>query len=165
MDASTTSVMMGQMGLGLTLGLATIGSALGIGTASRAAAGAWAKEAKAGRSLSFTYIILIGMPLSQTIYAFVLMFIALQPQIVGSDAAVLMESLQNHGFTYFGIGVAAGFVEMFSAWMKGRIGAASIRSISEGEGKGLVNSIIAMGICESVGLFGLVFMLLVVPSL
>ena len=165
MDGSSTSVIMGQIGLGLTLGLATIGSALGISTVSRSAAGAWAKEAKARKSLSFVYIILMGIPLSETIYAFVLMFIALQPEIVGGDAAVLTESIKNHGFTFFGIGIAAGLVWLFSGWMKGRAGAAGVRFISENEGKGLVNSIIAMGICETVGLFGFVFLLLVAPSI
>ena len=53
---------LGQLGFGLTLGLATVGSALGIGAAGRAAAGAWAKEAKAGKPLNFSYIILTGMP-------------------------------------------------------------------------------------------------------
>jgi hypothetical protein len=37
-----------------------LGSAVGIGMAGQAAAGAWAKEAKAGKNLSFTYIILVG---------------------------------------------------------------------------------------------------------
>ncbi|MFC1926017.1 hypothetical protein ACFLW2_04915, partial [Chloroflexota bacterium] len=133
-DASSTSVMMGQMGLGLALGLAAIGSALGIGAAGKAAAGAWAKESKAGKPLNFAYIILTGMPLSQTIYAFVLMFITLQPEIVGSDATVLSESLKNHGGTFFGIGIAAGLAELFSAWMQGKIGAAGVHTISEGEG-------------------------------
>ena len=165
MDGSSTSVIMGQMALGLALGLATIGSALGVSTVSRAAAGAWAKEAKARKSLSFVYIILMGIPLSETIYAFVLMLIALQPEVIGSDAAVLTESIKNHGLTLFGIGIAAGLVWLFSSWMKGRAGAAGVRFISENEGKGLVNSIIAMGICESVSLFALVFMLLVVPSI
>ena len=105
------------------------------------------------------------MPLSQTIYAFVLMFITLQPQIVGGDAAVLTETLKTHGGTLFGIGIAAGLAELFSAWMQGKIGAAGATAISEGEGKGLVNIIIAMGICETVGLFGFVFLLLVAPSI
>lgn len=163
-DASSTSVMLGQMGLGLALGLGAIGSALGIGAAGRAAAGAWAKEAKAGKPLNFAYIILTGMPLSQTIYAFVLMFITLEPEIVGDDVTVLTETIKNHGGTFFGIGIAAGLAELFSAWMQGRIGASAIRALSEGEGKGLVNMIIAMGICETVGLFGFVFLLLVAPS-
>ncbi|MFC1923757.1 V-type ATP synthase subunit K [Chloroflexota bacterium] len=164
-DASSLNVILGQAGMGLCLGLAAIGSALGIGTAGKAAAGAWAKEAKAGKTLNFAYIILTGMPLSQTIYAFVLMFITLQPEIVGSDAAVLTETLKTHGGTLFGIGVAAGLAELFSAWMQGKIGAAGANAISEGEGKGLVNIIIAMGICETVGLFGFVFLLLVAPSI
>ncbi len=164
MDASATSVMLGQAGMGIALGLAAIGSALGIGAVGKAAAGAWAKEAKAGKPLSFTYIILTGMPLSQTIYAFVLMFISLQPAIVGDDPLMLTDVLQVHGGTFLGIGIGVGLAELFSAWMQGRIGEAGCRALSEGEGKGLVNIIIAMGICETVGLFGFVFLLLVAPS-
>ena len=154
-----TAVFLGQMGLGLALGLAAIGSSLGIGAAGRAAAGAWAKEAKAGKPLNFSYIILTGMPLSQTIYAFVLMFVGLKAGIIG-EAAVTA----THGGTLFGIGLAAGLCELFSAWMQGKIGASACRAISEGEGKGLVNMIIALGIVETVGLFGFVFLLLMVPK-
>jgi F0F1-type ATP synthase membrane subunit c/vacuolar-type H+-ATPase subunit K len=63
----------GQMGSVLALGMAALGSAIGIGLAGQAAAGAWAKEARAGRNLSFTYIILVGMPISQTLYAMIVM--------------------------------------------------------------------------------------------
>ena len=45
---------LGQLGLGLTLGLGATGSALGIGVAGRAAAGAWAKEAREGNPLNLT---------------------------------------------------------------------------------------------------------------
>ena len=50
---------LGQLGMGLALGLAAVGSAMGIGAAGRAAAGAWSKEAKAGKPLDFKYIILV----------------------------------------------------------------------------------------------------------
>ncbi len=148
---------LGQLGLGLALGLAAIGSALGIGAAGRAAAGAWAKEAKAGKSLNFSYIILVGMPLSQTIYAFIIMLVGLKarvydPQMLAANAGAL-----------FGIGLACGLGELFSAWMQGLIGAAACRCMSEGEGKGLAFLIIAMGIVETVGLFSFVFLLLVMP--
>ena len=161
MDAG---VFLGQTGLGLALGLAAIGSALGIGAAGRAAAGAWAKEAKAGKPLNFAYIILTGMPLSQTIYAFVLMFVGLKAGMIGDNAEAVTSVLAIHGGTFFGIGLAAGLCELFSAWMQGKIGAAACRAMSEGEGKGLVNMIIAMGIVETVGLFGFVFLLLMIPS-
>jgi len=148
----------GQLGLALPLGMGALGSALGIGAAGRAAAGAWAKEAKAGKPLNFSYIILTGMPLSQTIYGFILMLVGLsglvyQPDLLAKNAGALLT-----------IGLAGGLAELFSAWMQGLIGAAGCRALSEGEGKGLVFIIIAMGIVETVGLFGFVFLLLVLPS-
>jgi len=148
----------GQLGLALSLGLGAVGSALGIGAAARAAAGAWAKEAKAGKRLNFSYIILTGMPLSQTIYGFILMLVGLSgpvnnPAILAKNAGALLS-----------IGIAGGLAELFSAWVQGLIGAAGCRALSEGEGKGLVFIIIAMGIVETVGLFGFVFLLLVMPK-
>ena len=148
---------LGQLGLALALGLAALGSSLGIGAAGRAAAGAWAKEAKAGKPLNFSYIILTGMPLSQTIYAFILMFVGLKARVYDADI------LAANAGALLSIGIAGGLAELFSAWMQGLIGAAACRAISEGEGKGLVFMIIAMGIVETVGLFGFVFLLLVMP--
>ena len=149
---------LGQLGLALPLGMGALGSALGIGAAGRAAAGAWAKEAKAGKALNFSYIILTGMPLSQTIYGFILMLVGLselvyKPEVLAANAGALLT-----------IGLAGGLAELFSAWMQGVIGAAGCRALSEGEGKGLVFIIIAMGIVETVGLFGFVFLLLVLPG-
>jgi V/A-type H+/Na+-transporting ATPase subunit K len=147
----------GQFALALALGLATIGSALGIGAAGQAAAGAWAREARAGEPLRFTYIILLGMPLSQTIYGFILMLIGLServydPALVAANAGALLS-----------VGLAGGLAQLFSAWMQGRIGAAAIRALSEGGGQGIAFMIIAMGIAETIGLFGFVFLLMVLP--
>ena len=149
------TLFLGQAGWVLMLGLAAIGSSLGIGAAGRAAAGAWAKEAKAGKPLSFTYIVLTGMPLSQTLYAFLLLFL-LQEKVVGTESAVVSQ----YAGVIFGIGLGCGLLELFSAWLQGMIGAAACRALSEGEGKGFVNMIIAMGIVESVGLLGMIFLLL-----
>jgi len=149
----------GQMSMGLVLIGATMGSALGIGAAAQAAAGAWAKEAKAGKPLNFAYIILTGMPLSQTIYGFILMLVGLSPLVTGENAITSV-----HPGTLLGIGIAGAIAELASAWIQGIIGAAGCRSISEGEGKGLVFIIICMGIVETVGLFGFVFLLLVLPK-
>lgn len=141
----------------LCLGLAALGSSLGIGFAGQAAAGAWAKEARAGRNLSFTYIILVGMPISQTLYAMIVMNnmrgVFANAEVTVADAGLL-----------FGVGIATGIAEMLSAWMQGLIGAAGIRALSEGEGKGLAFIIIAMGIVETVGIFGMVFLLGMIPA-
>jgi len=149
----------GQMSMGLVLIGATLGSALGIGAAAQAAAGAWAKEAKAGKPLNFSYIILTGMPLSQTIYGFILMLVGLSPLVTGDNPLTSV-----HPGTLLGIGIAGAIAELASAWIQGIIGAAGCRSISEGEGKGLVFIIISLGIVETVGLFGFVFLLLVLPK-
>lgn len=154
----TTVELLGQMSMGLVLAGATTGSALGIGAVGRAAAGAWAKEARAGKTLNFSYIILVGMPLSQTIYGFILMLVGLAPLVTGSSPMTGV-----HAGTLLGIGIAGGAAECFSAWAQGLIGAGACRALSEGEGKGLVFMIIAMGIVETVGLFGFVFLLLVLP--
>jgi V/A-type H+-transporting ATPase subunit K len=148
---------LGEMGGVLALGMGALGSALGIGAAGQAAAGAWAREARAGRNLSFSYIILVGMPISQTLYAMIVMNnmrgVLSSPGATVSDAGLLL-----------GIGIATGLGELFSAWMQGLIGAAGIRALSDAEGKGLAFIIIAMGIVETVGIFTMVFMLGMMPS-
>jgi len=149
-------LFLGQLGLTLALGLGALGSALGIGAAGRAAAGAWAKEAKAGKRLSFAYVILTGMPLTQTLYGFALM-LALRGKVYDP------EILANNAGALLTIGIAGGLAELFSAWMQGLIGAAGCRALAESEGKGLAFIIFAMGIAESVGLFGFAFLLLAMP--
>jgi len=149
---------LGQMGFALPLGLGAIGSALGIGAAGSAAAGAWSKEAKEGKPMNFKYIILAGMPLSQTIYGFVLMVALLSDKVY--DAAFMAD---NAG-AIFSIGLACGLGELFSAWMQGVIGAAGVRAMSEAEGKPFTFTIIAMGIAETVGLFSCFFMFLMLPA-
>jgi V/A-type H+/Na+-transporting ATPase subunit K len=147
----------GEMGSVLALGMAALGSAIGIGLAGQAAAGAWAKEARAGRNLSFTYIILVGMPISQTLYAMIVM------NRMGGALASGEFAIGQYGLL-LGIGLGTGMGEMFSAWMQGMVGAAGIRALSDGEGKGFAFVIIAMGIVETVGIFAMVFMLGMVPS-
>ncbi|MEA3367617.1 MAG: hypothetical protein U9R68_05830, partial [Planctomycetota bacterium] len=89
---------------------------------------------------------------------FILMLVGLselvyKPDVLAANAGALLT-----------IGLAGGLAELFSAWMQGLIGAAGCRALSESDGKGLVFIIIAMGIVETVGLFGFVFLLLVMPG-
>lgn len=149
---------LGNMGDVLALGMAAFGSAIGMGLAGQAAAGAWAKEAKAGKSQSFTYIILLGMPISQLFYAMIVM------GKMSTAVTQLPEMTNSAGGMLLGIGLATGLAEMLSAWMQGKIGAAGIRALSEGEGKGFVFVIIAMGIVETVGILAMVFLMGEVPS-
>ena len=150
---------LGQVGFALPMGLGAVGSALGVGLAGRAAAGAWAKEARAGERLNFLYVALTGMPLSQTIYGFILMVAMLKGYVYSPV------QMAANGGAIFSIGLACGLGELVSAWMQGAIGAAGIRAMSEGEGKPFTFSIIAMGIAETVGLFSCFFMFLMAPEM
>jgi V/A-type H+-transporting ATPase subunit K len=148
----------GQLGVLIGLLMGATGSALGIWIAGSAAAGAWARDAKAGKRLRFPYIIFVGAPLSQTFYAMIVMnamgaVVKAGPEVLAANAGLLL-----------GIGLATGMGEMLSAWGQGAIGAAAIRCMSEADGKGLAFLIIAIGIIETVGILTFVFMLGMVPA-
>jgi V/A-type H+-transporting ATPase subunit K len=146
---------LGQLGLALAFGLAAMGSSMGIIAAGRAAAGAWAKEAKGGMALRFNYIIFVGAPISQTFYAMIVMV----------QMAKVLEHASSSAGLMLGIGLATGIGEMVSAWGQGLIGAAACRCLSEGEGKGLAFLLIAIGIIETVGILTMVFMLMLAGSI
>ncbi len=157
---------MGQMGGALALGLGAVGSAIGIGAAGRAAAGAWAKEAKAGKNLSFTYIILLGMPISQTLYAMIIMGRIREVLMkTANDVSVANGALTTEfAGTLLAVGIGVGIAEMFSALVQGKIGAAGIRAMCESDGKGFTFLLIAMGIAETVGILAMVFLLGLIPK-
>ena len=157
-ESINSLTFMGQFGVVMALGLAALGSSIGIGAAGQAAAGAWGKEGKSGKTLKFTYIILLGLPISQTLYAMIIMNkigdVLSHPEIAAGSAGLL-----------FGIGIATGLGEMLSAWMQGLVGAAGVRSLSESDGKGFAFLLIAMGIVETVGIFTMVFLMGRIPAI
>jgi len=142
------SLFLGQLGMALAVGMAAVGSSLGAGVAGMSAAGAWAKDAKAGKGLRFIYIVLVSAPITQTVYGFLVMF----------QMADKLKVAEANGGLLLGIGIATGLGEMLSAWMQGAIGAAGCRMLSEADGKGFAFILIALGIAETVGIFTLVFM-------
>jgi len=143
-----TNLFLGQLGAVLSLFVAAVGSCLGVSAAGTSAAGAWAKDARAGKPLRFIYIVMVSAPITQTVYGFLVML-----QIVDKIGAGVAS-----GITLLGIGLATGIGEMISAWVQGIIGAGGCRMISEADGKGFALVVIAIGIAETVGIFVLVFM-------
>jgi len=152
MDAT---LFLGQLGMALTVGMAAVGSALGAGAAGMSAAGAWAKDAKAGKPLRFIYIICVAAPITQTVYGFIVMT-QMAPKLAAADKL---------GGILFAIGLATGVGEMVSAWIQGLIGAAGCRMLSDSDGKGFAFVLIALGIAETVGIFTLVFMLILIGQI
>ena len=150
-----TSLFLGQLGMALAVGLAAVGSSLGAGAAGMAAAGAWAKDAKAGKGIRFIYVVLVSAPITQTLYAFIVLLVMTgKLKVVEANAGLLL-----------GIGIATGLGELLSAWMQGAIGAAGCRMLSESDGKGFAFVLIALGIAESVGIFTLLFMLFLLSQI
>ena len=143
-----TNLFLGQLGAVLSLFVAAVGSCLGVSAAGTSAAGAWAKDARAGKPLRFIYIVMVSAPITQTVYGFLVML-----QIIDKLGAGVAS-----GITLLGIGLATGIGEMISAWVQGIIGAGGCRMISEADGKGFALVVIAIGIAETVGIFVLIFM-------
>lgn len=134
----------GFLGYAAALGLAAFGSAFGMGRAGQAAIGAWKKCYASGKPAPFTLVALVGMPLTQTIYGFILM------------NAILSSSLNPMALLASGLfgGMAIGA----SAYMQGKAAASASDALAE-TGKGFGNYIMVIGLIETVALFVMVFLM------
>jgi V/A-type H+-transporting ATPase subunit K len=135
----------GLIGPAAALGLAAIGSALGTGAAGQASMGAWKKCFAANKPAPFMLVAFTGAPLTQTIYGFLLMLF-----IGGSDKDPL---------TLLSAGIFGGLAMGFSALMQGRAAAGAADALAD-TGKGTANYLMVIGIIETVALFVMVFLLL-----
>ena len=135
-----------DLGMGLVLGLAALGSAAGAGTAGMAAIGAWKKNFSQNKSASFLLVALVGAPLTQTIY--------------GNIVMTKMIELANQGRYLWGIGALSGLGIGLSAYWQGKCAACACDAMGE-TGKGFGNYLAVIGIVETVALFVMVFTLIV----
>jgi len=133
-----------DFGVAACLSLAAVGSGLGTGAAAMGAVGSWKKSFAQNKAAPFLITILVGFPLSQTIYGMVLM-----NNIAKAAAA---------GHPLLGIGIFGGLGMGVSAWMQGKAAAGACDALAE-TGKGAVNYIIALGIIETVALFVMAFLM------
>ncbi|MFT5386914.1 MAG: V/A-type H+-transporting ATPase subunit K [Candidatus Omnitrophota bacterium] len=137
-------MLLEDFGVAACLSLAAIGSALGTGIAAQGAIGSWKKSFSQNKSAPFLLIVFVGFPLSQTIYAMILM-----GKVAVAAAA---------GHPLLGIGILGGLGMGASAWMQGKAAAGACDALAE-TGKGTTNYIIALGIVETVALFVMVFLM------
>ncbi len=145
----------GKAGAAAVLGLAAVGSAMGTGTAGMAAVGAWKKCYAQSKAAPFILITFIGAPLSQTIYGMILMLQvnnAIDALVEGGATFIAWPLMLSAGI-FGGLGMAA------SAFFQGKAGAAGADALSE-TGQGFGNYLMTIGIVETVALFVLVFMLI-----
>lgn len=112
------TTILGYVGLACVLCLAGIGSCLGTTIAANTAEGAL----KTAPEMSSSYIILSAMPATQGLYGFVA-FLFWPKDLAAMEAS---------GLIYFGVGIAAGLVCLFSAIRQGQVCANGILGISQG---------------------------------
>jgi len=132
------------------VGLAAIGSAVGTGLAGCSAIGAWKRSYLANKPAAFLLTVFAGAPLSQTIYAMVLMMI-LKGKIVPGNPQMIF---------HLAVGIFAGVALMLSAIFQGKAGAAACDAFGE-TNKGFANDLMVLGIVETVALFALAFAIMV----
>ena len=132
------------------VGLAAIGSAIGTGLAGCSAIGAWKRSYLANKPAAFLLTVFAGAPLSQTIYAMVLMMI-LKGKIVPGNPQM---------FFHLAVGIFAGVALMMSAVFQGKAGAAACDAFGE-TNKGFANDLMVLGVVETVALFATVFAIMV----
>ncbi len=140
----------GELGAVAVLGLAALGSAAGCGVAGMAAIGAWKKCYMQSKNAPFLLIAFVGAPLTQTIYAFILMNTKFLPAATTPDNFMLK----------LGAGICGGAAIGMSAFFQGKGAAVACDAFAE-TNKGFANDLIVLGITETVALFVLVFLLII----
>ncbi len=138
----------GYIGIMASLAFAAIGSALGSGKAAMATIGGWKKCLAQNKPAPFTLIAFVGMPLTQTIYGFILMRKLID--IKDSDPWMLLAA-----------GVFGGLAMGFSALYQGKAGAAGSDAFSE-TGQGFAKYLLVAGLIETVALFSMIFIMITV---
>ena len=138
----------------ITVGLAAIGSAIGAGIAGQAAIGAWKKCYAQGKQAPFLLLAMVGAPLSQTIYAMIMMSMIKDRVATGSP---------DDFPVYLAIGLFGGFAQMFSAIFQGKAGAGGCVAYAETK-QGFANYLMVLGIVETCAIFALVFSIMALPK-
>ena len=141
------------LGVGyVAVGLAAVGSAIGAGVAGAAAIGAWKKCYQQGKAAPFLLIAMVGAPLSQTIYAMLMMVLSKQAIVEKPQFAL----------AYVCMGLLGGVAQMASAIFQGRCGANGCISFAE-TGKGFANNLMVIGVVETCAIFSLIFSFMAMP--
>ena len=136
----------GLIGAGVVMGLSAVGSSIGIGISSQSVIGAWKKCYMSDKPAPMTLLAFGGAPLTQTFYGYILGFLFLKPAALAHP---------DFGPLYLGIGIASGLAICFSAIAQGQAGAAGADA-TVASGKGFVNYMMLVGICETIAIFAMV---------
>ena len=146
------TVVTGLGDMGMSLSIASIGSAIGTGIAGMAAIGAWKKMIISGQKAATALLIFVGAPLSQVIYGMIL-----KNAIAGAD-------LNPDSYIWqIIIGLFAGAAMAGSAIFQGKAGARACDAIASGAND-TAKYIMIIGVVETVALFVMIFTMTGLPA-
>ena len=136
----------------IAVGMAAVGSTVGAGMAGSTAIAAWKKCYLQGKVAPFLLVAMVSAPLSQTIYAMLMMFLTKDDIVKNPQFAV----------AYVCIGLLGGLAQMASAIFQGKCGAGGCVALAE-TGKGFGNYMIVIGAVETCAIFAMVFSFMAMP--
>jgi V/A-type H+-transporting ATPase subunit K len=141
--------LLGEIGIGASFGISSLGAAIGMGANGPAAIGAWKKCYVQKKPAPFILLVFAATCLSNVIYG----FITMQALIGAADAGTLM------GNRIFALGLGAGLCIGAVAITQAMCSAAAADAYAE-TGQGFGNYLMVVGIAETISLFAMVFTLL-----
>ncbi|OGV59218.1 MAG: hypothetical protein A2X45_10690 [Lentisphaerae bacterium GWF2_50_93] len=150
-----TMIEIGQAGAFMSVFFASIGSTLGTGIAGAAAVGAWKKCYSQEKPAPFQLAIFAGTPLSQIIYALIMM-------ILINKKVLEVGGFQNWHFC-LAVGILCGIGLGVNAWFMGIAAAKCCDSFAD-TNKGFTNNLMVIGIMETVALFVMVFAIILLNT-
>ncbi|MGB5663302.1 hypothetical protein [Eudoraea sp.] len=150
--AILTTTVSGLGDMGMSLAIASIGSAIGTGIAGMAAIGAWKKMITSGQKAATALLIFVGAPLSQVIYGMILKN-AIADANLAPDTYIWQVI----------IGLVAGAAMAGSAIFQGKTGARACDAIASGASD-VAKYIMIIGIVETVALFVMIFTMTGLPT-
>jgi V/A-type H+-transporting ATPase subunit K len=151
-DIALQTTVTGLGDMGMSLSIASIGSAIGTGIAGMAAIGAWKKMITNGQKAATALLIFVGAPLSQVIYGMIL-----KNAIANADLA------PDSYVWQIIIGLVAGLAMAGSAIFQGKTGARACDAIASGA-QDTAKYIMVIGIVETVALFVMIFTMTGLPG-
>jgi len=132
------------------------GSAIGIANAASSGVATLSEEAGQLRNV----IVLASLPMTQSFYGLIILIIVLTvvlPKIATAGVGA--------GIAVLGIGIMAGFAELFSAIFQGAVCASGIALLPKTKGRILTASMMLAVFVELIGVLGLVFTIMALSIL
>lgn len=132
------------------------GSAIGIANAASSGVATLSEDAGQLRNV----IVLASLPMTQSFYGLIILIIILTVVLPKIASAAI-----GAGIAVLGIGIMAGFAELFSAIFQGSVCASGIALLPKTKGRILTASMMLAVFVELIGVLGLVFTIMALSIL